>query len=351
MDVQAQASDTTCTYHFPPPGQGLGNQDIRRPEEVGLDPGVVRRIDRWLKAHRDERKTRDQRWALWRHGYLVHVEGEFDEPVEVASLRKTWHAMIVGAALKQGRIPSLDQKLSTWQGELAGPHAEATWRHVLTQSAGFDYPHGEHPAYAPGEMWTYSDWNLFHLCHALAKVYGKAGFYDHYEDVAAAAYLHAIGMRGWSTEIVFDRSSQMDDGVRLVLSLEHMGRLGLLVVARGTWSGVELVPRWFVEQLESKQTRGMRVNYAGPYDGVVGLDPAQFPEAPYGYLTWVNTDGDLCPGADRAWAWGSGAGGMKVIWNHKLGIVFAGIGVRIQPGEVSVPQFVEAAILGRNPLF
>ena len=93
----------------------------------------------------------------------------------------------------------------------------------------------------------------------------------------------------------------------------------------------------------------MRLIPAGPYDGVVGLDPAQFPEAPYGYLTWVNTDGDLCPGADRAW--GSGAGGMMVIWNHKLGIVFAGIGVRMQPGEVSVPHLMEEAVLDPNPLF
>jgi CubicO group peptidase (beta-lactamase class C family) len=250
-------------FYFPPPGQGLANQQIRHPEEVGLAPSVVERVDNWLAAHRDETRTKDQRWALWRHGYLVHVRGEFDEPVEVASLRKTWHAMIVGAALKQGRIPSLDQKLSVWQSGLAGPHAEATWRHVLTQSAGFDYPHGEHPAYAPGEMWTYSDWNLFHLCHALAKVYGKAGFYDHYEDVAAAAYFDAIGLRGWSTRIVFDRSSQMDDGVRFVLSLEHMGRLGLLVVARGAWNGVELVPRPFVDALESKQTRGIASTIPG----------------------------------------------------------------------------------------
>ncbi len=40
-----------------------------------------------------------------------------------------------------------------------------------------------------------------------------------------------------------------------------------------------------------------------------------------------------------------------VIWNHKLGIVFAGIGVRMQPGEVSVPHLMEEAVLGPNPLF
>jgi CubicO group peptidase (beta-lactamase class C family) len=317
---------------------------------VGLDPGVTAQLDLYLRAHRDERKTKAQRWALWRHGYLVHVAGDFDEPVEVASLRKTWHALIVGAAIQQGRIPSYDQKIGIWQRELRGPHAEATWRHVLTQSAGFDYPHGDHPAYAPGKMWTYSDWNLYHLCHALAKVYGKADFYDDYQDVAAAAYLHAIGLRGWSTKIVFDRLSGMHDGVRFVISLEHMGRLGLLALARGTWDGVELIPRRFVEELETKQTYGMRVNYHGPYDGIVGLDPAQFPEAPYGYLTWVNTDSDYFPGASRAWAMGSGAGGMKVLWNHEHGVVLAIIGATFGPSAASAPHIIERHITAPNPL-
>ncbi len=333
------------TFYFPPPGRGLAPQAQRTPGQAGLDPAVVQGIGQFLDAHRDERTTTAQRWALWRHGYLVHVEGDFDAVVPIASLRKTWHALTVGAAIQQGRIPSYEQKISVWQTELAGLHAEATWRDVLTQSAGFDYPHGDHPAYPPGEMWTYSDWNLYHLCHALAKVYGKRDFFDGYDDVLAQAYLGAVGMQGWSSYAHHDPISQMYDGAWIRASLEHMGRIGLLILARGTWAGVELMPRWFVEELETKQTYGMRVNYNGPYDGVVGLDPAHFPEAPYGYLTWVNTDGDYFPGADTAWAWGSGAGGMKTMWNRNIGIVFAAIGARIEPGAHSIPHLIEAAIM------
>jgi CubicO group peptidase (beta-lactamase class C family) len=258
--------------------------------------------------------------------------------------------MSVGAAIKQGKIPSLDQKISVWQTELTGLKADATWRDVITQSAGFDYPHGDHPAYPPGEMWTYSDWNLYHLCHAMAKVYGKEGFFDDYDDVLREAYFGAIGMDGWSSYAHYDKGSQMWDGAWIKASLEHMGRLGLLVLARGTWDGKELVPRWFVEELETKQSYGKQVNYDGPYDGKIGLDPEQFPEAPYGYFTWVNTDGDYFPGADSRWAWGSGAGGMKTMWNGTNGIVFAAIGVRIGPGTDSVPHMIEDAILGSNPL-
>jgi CubicO group peptidase (beta-lactamase class C family) len=319
-------------------------------QQAGLDPGIVDDLGLFLDAHRDPSKTCDQRWALWQHGYLVHCQGDLDATMDVASLRKTWHAMIVGAEIQQGRIPSLNQRIAVWLPELRGPHAEATWWHVLTQSAGFDYPHGEHSAYFPGEMWTYSDWNLYHLCHALARVYGKQGLYDHYADVAEEAYFGAIGMRRWGTRIVYDRASQMDDGVRFLLSLEHLGRLGLLALARGVWAGEHLVPRWYVEALETKQTYGMQVNYQGPDDGQIGLDPVEFPEAPYGLLTWVNTDGDFFRGAGQAWAMGSGAGGTKVLWNHYNGVVFAGIGIAMGPGRHSVPHIVEAATAGPNPL-
>ena len=337
-------------FYFPPPGPGLAHQAQREAAAVGLDPELVSQINQFVQTNRDERIVPEPRWALWRHGYLVHVAGDFDETVDVYSLRKTWHAMIVGAAIKQGKIPSLQQKINVWQTDLSGYHAEATWWHVITQSAGFDYPHGEHPAYKPGEMWTYSDWNLFHLCHALAQVYGKTDFYDDYADVARAAYFDAIGMAGWSTQIVFDEGSQMDDGVRFVLSLEHMGRLGLLVLARGTWQGVELVPQWFVEALESKQTYGMQVNYNGPYDGQIGLDAAQFPECPYGYLTWVNTDGDYFPGADTAWAAGKGLGGSIVLWNRHNGIVFVANGLSMA-SRSEFPLLIEQGVVSPNPLF
>lgn len=331
--------------HFPSPGAAIENHDPQEPEKVGLDSAVVRQINDFVAAHPYARSRVQPRWALWRHGRLVHVEGDFHRTVDVASLRKTWHAMIVGAAIQQGRIPSLDQKLSEWLPELRGNHAEATWRHVITQSAGFDYPHGDHPAYQPGEMWTYSDWNLVHLCNALARMYGRQDYHDRYDLVAKQAYFDTIGMEGWSTVVKVDVGFGREDGVRFELSLEHMGRLGLLALARGRWADQRLVPEWFVRQLETKQTYGMKANYNGPNDGRIALNPRRFEESPYGFLTWVNTDKDYFPGADRTWAWGSGAGGTKVLWNHNNGIVFTGVGIQMSPSEHSIPHILEQSLL------
>ncbi|MHC4435169.1 MAG: DUF5060 domain-containing protein, partial [Planctomycetota bacterium] len=119
---------------------------------------------------------------------------------------------------------------------------------------------------------------------------------------------------------------------------------------RGRWRDKQVIPRSFVEQLETKQTAGAKVNYNGPDDGVMGLAPEQFPEAPYGYMTWVNTDGDYYPGAARTWAWGAGAGGSRVLWNRRNGIVFAGFGVPSGPSSEGIPQVIESSIRGPNPL-
>lgn len=343
--TETHVQPTPANLYYPPPGRGLDRQVQRQPEEIGLMPVIIDQLGEFAAQHPDTSKIDRPRWALWRHGYLVHVEGDFTATTDVYSLRKTWHAMMVGAAINQGKIPSLHQKINEWQTELTGLHTEATWYHLLTQSAGFDYPYGDYPAFEPGQMWTYSDLNLVHLCHALAKVYGKKDFYDSYSEVARAAFFEAIGLEGWSTVIKFDPLSQMDDGVRFELSLDHMGRLGLLALARGVWDGVELIPSWFVEALETKQTYGMQVNYNGPNDGRPSIaDYAdRFPEAPYGYLTWVNTDGDFYPGADKAWAAGMGAGGSIVMWNRNNGLVFAANGLKVSPTS-NLPRLIEQTI-------
>ncbi len=114
--VGAQGSGIPGTY-FPPSGQSIANQNIRRPKEVGMRSEIIARINA---------RMRGNRWALWRHGYLVHVEGDFNKNTEVTSLRKTWHALTVGAAIGQGKIPSVHQKINVWCKELTGKDAHVT---------------------------------------------------------------------------------------------------------------------------------------------------------------------------------------------------------------------------------
>jgi CubicO group peptidase (beta-lactamase class C family) len=321
--------------YFPPPGETMVQQSQKTPAEVGLNSAIINDLSGIAS-----------RWAIWRHGYLIHVSGDFNSETEVKSLRKTWHSLTVGTAIKQGKIPSYDQKISVWQTELTGNDANATWWHVMTQSAGFDYPGCGHSTdYEPGQMWTYSDYNPYHLCNALAKAYGRNDYYDNYSAVIKEAFFDSIGMQGWST-------STRTDGIRFNFDLEDMGRLGLLVLARGKWEGREIVPQWFVEELETNQTAGMLVNYDGCNDGDMCQTTSNYPEIAYGYMTWVNSEGDVYTGADPAWAWGAGAGGTLIMWNWKNGIVVAAVGYYpgCPPTSNGIPQIVERNILGPNPL-
>lgn len=324
-------------FYFPPPGETLAEQDLRIPEEVGLDPAVVTDL-----------AGSGTRWALWRHGHLVHVEGDFNLNQDTKSVRKLVLALLTGSALEQGRIPSVLQALSVWQTQLEGKDAEATWHHALTQSTGFDYPGcGDPTDYDPGEMWTYSDLNALHLSDALAKVYGKPGYTEGFEDVAAEAFFDAAGMQGWGLSV-------RADGIRFKLDLEDLGRLGLLLVADGVWNGARLIPEGFMVELESQQTQGMDVNYEGCNDGtypaLLGLTEEDFPTPPFGYMTWLNHGGLYFPAADPRWSFSSGDGGGYLLWNAANGVVFASFEVDAATSTESFPHLIEANLLGPNPL-
>jgi CubicO group peptidase (beta-lactamase class C family) len=339
-------------FYYPPEGNHISHQDQRTPRELGLENEIINEINSFMKKNPHRQKGLwKSRWSLWRNGYLVHVEGDFYQKSDVASLRKTWHAMIVGAAIQQGKIKNIEKKINQYLPELKGNDAKATWEDVLTQTAGFDYPYDDYPDYKPGEMWTYSDLNLVNLCNALAKVYGKKDYYDHYDEVAERAFFNDIGLKGWETGISKDHAfGNKDDGVRFVLNLEHMGRLGLLALSRGKWAGEQLISKSFTEALETKQTYGIKVNYDGPNDGKVEFNMNEYPESPYGYMTWVNTDGDLFRGADKYWALASGGISGRVIWNKKNGIVFACIGFNPVSDEINIPLIIENNIISANPL-
>ena len=66
-------------FYFPPEGETLETQSLRSPDEVGLKKEVISTL---------QEKVKNGRWALWRNGHLVHVEGDFNQETEVKSLRK-----------------------------------------------------------------------------------------------------------------------------------------------------------------------------------------------------------------------------------------------------------------------
>jgi hypothetical protein len=67
-------------------------------------------------------------------------------------------------------------------------------------------------------------------------------------------------------------------------------------------------------------------------------------------LTWTNSDGDYWPGCDSGLTFGAGAGGTYILWNYRLGIVFAAVTFDLKPLQETIPHIVEKNIMGKNPL-
>ena len=325
--------------YFPPAGESLASQSLRSPDEVGLSDSVVADLSAVITTGR---------WALWRHGYLVHVEGDFNTTDEVKSVRKIIHAATVGAAIQRGLVPSLDQPIAFWNPELSGIDAMTTWVHVMTQTSAFD-----EPLLTPGSLWAYSDANPLQLCRALARVWGRPDYTDRYDLVIADALFDAIGARGWS-------AVPAADGIRFLFDLEDLGRAGLLFIAGGEWNGHRLIPSWFMDELGTKQTYGIPPNYDNENDGHTELQVEDFPESPYGFMTWVNTDRDLYPDSSANWVVALGVGGHYLVYNRDFGLVLAVIDGDFVPIDGNPPgwpapvriaiEVLEQAVTGPNPM-
>ena len=83
----------------------------------------------------------------------------------------------------------------------------------------------------------------------------------------------------------------------LFLKPRDMAKIGLLYLNKGTWKGDHIVPRWWIEESASEQSRC-----------------AQWGNLAYGYLWWI-IDGDSYAAL--------GDGGNAIYVNSKEGIVIA----------------------------
>ncbi len=325
--------------NFPSAGQTLASQSTRLPAEVGLSSAVVSAMQSVITGGR---------WALWRHGYLIHVEGDFNLNSDIGAASMGIHAATTGVALERSLIPSLDEKLSIWNSELSGIDSDVSWRHVLEQSAALD-----DPLALPGSVWAFSNANAFQLNRALSRVWGRADLTDNYNIVLADALLDPIGAQGWSSSIA-------TDGVHLHLDLEDMGRIGTLLIAGGAWLNGQVLPEWVVDLMVTRQSKGVVTDYDNANGGNTGLQNADFPESPYGLMTWVNTDQQLYPAADARWAVLLEPEGSLIAINPASGMVLAvenGSFLPVSGAPAGWPTAVRSAIetmqqqvVSENPL-
>lgn len=244
---------------------------LSTPEEQRLDAAAFVDFDRGIA----ERLADVQSVVVVLSGrvaYQYHRDGNPEALRDMQSVAKTALAALIGTALRQGHIASLDRRVVDLLPELrpinADPRTQAiTLRHLLTMTAGFavDDATGTAPPLAPahawarqlrdppGEVFAYDNSMVNLVTAALEAATGRSA-----AEYARAQLVQPLGM----IEPSYLRGLHM----RTV----DMAKLGHLFLQDGAWSGRSLLPPGFA-MLATQAVSG-----GGP--------PVQLP---YGISWWV----------------------------------------------------------------
>jgi CubicO group peptidase (beta-lactamase class C family) len=227
--------------------------------------------------------------------YEFFRDGAPDRLRNVQSVEKSALSALVGIALAQGAIASVDQAVvelvPEWAALNDDPRSRAiTVRHLLTMSAGFDLGPatsitGKLPpnrgwarplVAAPGERFAYDNAVVNLVAALVQRVAGMP-----LPDFARRELVQPLGL----AEPAYKEL--------LHLRTQDMARLGQLFLQEGRWGDRQILPRDYVAAATRPQNRG------GP--------PVSMP---YGYLWWI------APGeAPRHTFLASGYAG-QMVWVH-----------------------------------
>jgi CubicO group peptidase (beta-lactamase class C family) len=207
------------------------------------------------------------------------------------STAKSFVSALVGIAVEEGYIESVEDPITKYIPELKGPRMDKiTIRHLLTMSSGLKYsgegggggPFGDdaktyydpnlrdlaltvEPGVEPGTRWEYNNYHPLLLGMILERATGRS----------VATYLsqkiwQPVGMEAdgsWSLDSKEDGFEKMESGLngRAI----DFAKFGSLYLNRGEWDGKRVVPASWVEESTRMDTT---------------TDPADF----YQYFWWVD---------------------------------------------------------------
>jgi CubicO group peptidase (beta-lactamase class C family) len=294
-------------------------------EEHGLDREVLARTTAFA-VHTEPPVNG---YVVVRHGYIVFEEyyGGFSERSyhNVYSVTKSITSALIGTALKQGLLESVDQRLV----ELFPEHPvddRLTLRHLMSMTAGFseesldmqrvlasDDPLGVLLArpvvHAPGSVFFYDDGGVHLLSILLTRLSGVSaaefalrylfeplGIWQAPADPQARHSFDA--QSAWpATGLLWqaDRRGHNVGGYGLHLTLRDMAKVGYLYLNSGRWDDGTVLSREYVEDSTREHNGGGRFG---------GSPPG--PTNPYALLWWRSHRNRLHFSAD-------GFGGQQIM--------------------------------------
>jgi CubicO group peptidase (beta-lactamase class C family) len=210
-------------------------------------------------------------------------------------MAKSFASTLVGVAIDEGYIKSVDESITNYIPELLGKDERfkaITIRNLLTMSSGIKYEEGGDLPWSEeaDDTKTYYSTDLRELA-LNCRIEGKPGEYFEYNNfnplLVGMILERATGMRvsrylqeklwkpvgmeadgSWSLDSTSSGFEKMESGVNA--RARDFARFGMLFAQEGNWEGRQLISRGWVEESTRADT---------------STDPSQ----DYQYFWWVNT--------------------------------------------------------------
>jgi CubicO group peptidase (beta-lactamase class C family) len=280
-------------FRFRRPAGGSSVPPVRTVQLLEDGRPVQRDLEQFLAAS-------DTTAFLILRGDRLLYEGYFNgydhDSVQTSmSMAKSVLSALVGIAIGEGRIGSVDDPITKYVPELLGRDrrfGRITLRHLLTMRSGLRYEEGGTPW--SDDTATYYAPDLRKLALEGAEIVEEPGRRFHYNNfnpllvglaleravgMPVASYLEAklwrpLGMEAdgsWSLDSRSSGFEKMESGLNA--RAVDFAKFGLLFARDGAWQGRQLVPRGWVQHSTVVPTGG------GPV-----------PAPGYGYFWWVQDD-------------------------------------------------------------
>ena len=281
-------------------GAGLGAYDTLEPVAGSADPAPLKTSDapaitpEALNAAREYVATRNSSaLIIWRGGEIQAETYFGDNSQESAlvskSLAKPVTALIVGRAIADGHIESLDQPaadfITEWQDD--PQRSKILIRHLLDMRSGLlrqgfaldpksilnrAYLHPRHDeviindypvTHEPGTRYEYSNATSELIAPLIERATGKR--YGEYVSEALLEPLGASGGSVWVNRL----GGTAHSGCCMLLPARSWLRMGVLLLQDGVWEGKRLLPEGYVKEMRTGTQQnphyGLGVWLAGPY--------------------------------------------------------------------------------------
>jgi CubicO group peptidase (beta-lactamase class C family) len=323
VSCSPSSEDLLAIDYTPLPGD---DWEVSTPAEQGLDPMLVAE----LYYNAAELETLYSLLVV-KNGYLIAEdyfnEGSVDQKDRLQSVTKSYTSALVGIALEQGYLSSVDQKMLDFFPEVADqitdPRKEQiTIRHLLQMRAGYPWEETdpalwdgllsgyyvplieEFPLIAdPGTEFNYSNLSSNWLGIIVDRATGT-----NLKAYAEENLFLPLGVEAgeWGTDAEGHNNGCGD----LHLTARDAAKFGLLYLNDGVYEGNQVVPADWVH--DSLQRYSEDINVTGGFPANWGLS---FRDVGYGYQWWSARVGEHH--FDLAW----GHGGQLIVLLDELDMV------------------------------